>query len=115
MLNDWKVSIGQDYRSISKNIFIYREAPGGKVEVVQPDGEISLFDKFQALKTSLKLLPEMYEALVKFVMAKEKPINSTFLEGKVEAMGEHLADMRTLVFGEPKIINEATLKNDSHV
>lgn len=103
MLNDWKIEISGEYGSINKNLIIYRESGHGRIEVLHQNGTISQHEVYAVVEPSLKLLPDMYDALVKYIFAKEKPINSTFLEGKVEAMGEHLADMRTLVFGKEKV------------
>lgn len=50
---------------------------------------------------------EIIKAFLK--LAKEENIHDTdqnYLQGKVEAMSEHLKDMRTLVFQENTIINK---------
>ena len=95
---DWKVEIRQQPATDLREIWIYRRRMDNKTEVVQSDTDtINTYDITKDdIKPTLKLPYDIFAALVDAIHGY-KPTEGKFTEGKLEAMSEHLKDLRKLL------------------
>lgn len=86
---------------------------GGKRVILQMDGTEEEYwveyvpgSDVRSIKPTITMSRVFYELFIDTIAKKGiKTTTQSFTEGKLEAMGEHLKDMRALVFDKPEIIN----------
>lgn len=109
-MENYRISIKDHGFTFMVDVLIWRHLPGGEIEMLGPDGEKTKLPTDGSytqptLRINQDFLPLLAEALNrKGIQLPEK----AFTEGKLEAMTDHLSDMRRLVFepGTETIINK---------
>lgn len=99
---DLKVQINSSPAYFAKDIWITRRAGGG-IEVLQSDmktwfeiPERGYIDP--NIEPTIRVAEDIFQLLVdEIIKGKFKPSEGKFSEGKLEAMGDHLKDLRQLL------------------
>jgi hypothetical protein len=93
----WEVRITENPATAMRDIYIVRRFPG-KVEILQSDMRtVESIDPGAGLaEPTMRLSPGIFQALVD-EMKQQKPSEGKFTEGKLDAMSDHLADLRHLL------------------
>lgn len=96
-----EIHINQNNPSFVTDIY-FSEKVGGFRVVHYYEGDVhnteTLNEGAAYPKPSLRLPTEVFKDLVDEIHRNHKPSEGKFNEGKLEAMGRHLEDMRKLVF-----------------
>lgn len=108
MNNEWKVKIFKDGPDMYDSLFIYRDGPDGKIEIItkfdSAGGIASTFCErngtvLPAMRMDTRDLRQIVAAFVKYSQEQGfKSSDESFAQGKLTATEKHLEDMRTLVF-----------------
>jgi len=99
-LNEWKVRIYEDGATGKYNFFIISNGTGNIRSYVTDAklGNIGLIQEGESLSPTFTLSKGMMQALFTALQGQGmKPIEQSFVEGKLEATKDHLEDMRTLL------------------
>lgn len=92
-MNEWRISIINPGYKFTREIYIFRDLPNGKTEVLGT-GVIEAGEK---PAPSLELTPEQLQAFSDALNKNGFKPQEGFTEGKLEATERHLADMRKLL------------------
>jgi len=105
--NEWGVKIAEDVPSGNFKIFIYSKGPGNTRAYVSNIklGELKIISTGEMIEECMTVTESMMKSLFQaFQERGMKPIEQSYVEGKLEAVQEHLKDMRSLVFEDKEII-----------
>lgn len=104
---NWEVNIRDRAFAFETEIFIYRNIPEGRVELLRFDKKGNMATEVvERYASASRIIPPtfliptsalqaLFEALQRNGM---KPTDQSFVEGKLKATEDHLKDMRELVF-----------------
>jgi hypothetical protein len=99
-VGDWKVEIQVQPGRIAPALFIYRVTPYGKMEFVKKMGEgYVTFETVEegAAQPFIEMPMEILEAFYMALNRKFLPKSGSHTEGKLEAMTNHLSDLRHML------------------
>lgn len=99
-MNQWEITIKDTGYKVTRELYIFRRTHTGDTEVLQPDGIIKTIKTGEAvsdIKPLIELEPEMLQSLADELSQKGYKPQKGYLEGKLQATENHLADMRKLL------------------
>lgn len=96
MRDDWIVKIIDPGYRTTRDVFIYRTGPIGKIELLRSD-TIETIDEGTAPEPSMRLSPEALQAFADALDKMGITPKQGFVEGKLQATESHLSDMRQLL------------------
>ena len=100
MDENWIVKIVEDYPRIGLKVWIFRPLAGGRTELYKSDGTAEIFFQGEdsSKEPSLILFPGMLKPFIQALTNKGVRLDiESIHEGKLDAMGNHLEDLRHLL------------------
>ena len=98
-MNEWQIKVVENPLHTRRDIYIFRDM-GDTIEFLQSDNMAITRDKYAKtddIEPTIRLEPEAIQALVdELSVVGYKPLKG-YTEGKVEAMDNHLQDLRKLL------------------
>lgn len=107
--NEWIAKIYEDGPTGLFKVYILTQGPGNINHYVSDikEGKLQSIPEGAAIEHSMTITRGMMQALFTAIQGQGvKPIEQSFVEGKLSATEKHLEDMRSLVFEKPEIINQ---------
>lgn len=105
--NEWKVKIYEDPSMDDFKVYILSTSPGDIQTYVSnaKTHEWKVRKDGEGMEPAMTLTRGMMQALFTALQGQGmKPIEQSYVEGKLEATEEHLKDMRRLAFGKEEMI-----------
>ena len=97
MNNNWKIRLVEKFDRFGFGLYIYRENKEERIEVKLSDGKVKVYDKGMDIEPTIFLDGELFQELVNAIHKDFKPSEGKYTEGKLDAQGKHLEDLRKLL------------------